>query len=76
MSSVNLDQLMQYSYQDSTEATKLFNPKYGESVQSCLTKCINTLADTSYNKTLLTHLVIDVTDINSISSYQQQMVWQ
>ena len=75
-SSINLDRILCYNYWDSPEAAKFFEPKNGDSVLSCLSKRIILLTEVSYNDNMLTHLLIDVANIHSISSYQRQTIQQ
>ena len=52
-SSINPNFILQYNYWNSPEAIKLFSPRNGESVLSCLSKRINLLTGASYNDTVL-----------------------
>ena len=75
-SSINLGRILCYNYWDSPEAAKLFEPKNGNTVLSCLSKRVTLLTKVSYNDNMLTHLLIDVADINNISSHQRQTIRQ
>ena len=69
-SSIDLGRILCYNYWDSPEAAKLFEPKNGNTVLSCLSKRVTLLTKVSYNDNMLTHLLIDVANINNISSHQ------
>ena len=73
-SSIRLHRILDQKYWDSPEATKLFAPKNKDDVMLCLKNRINILTDASYNNIILTNLLVDTTDINSISSYQRQII--
>ena len=70
------NRIEKYNYWNSPEAIKLFAPKKGDDVMLSLTNRINILTDASYNDSILTNILVDTTDINSVSSYQRQIIRQ